>query len=91
MVPNLDFNQFCPPTEQIPILEPGTYNRYMAAGDSFIFDNRARFTQTVPAGETRIFTFTIQESPGQNIKLISPYCGNCPDNNSAENDSNLSG
>ncbi|WP_207762263.1 LIC_10705 family lipoprotein [Leptospira harrisiae] len=90
VVPNLDFNQFCPPTEQIPILEPGTYNRYMAAGDSFIFDNRARFTQTAPAGETRIFTFTIQESPGQNIKLTSPACGDSSFEAPSKGDSGLS-
>ncbi|XDD53927.1 LIC_10705 family lipoprotein [Leptospira sp. WS4.C2] len=91
VVPNLDFNQYCPATDQIPILEPGTYNRYMAAGDTYIFDNRARFTQTAPAGETRFFTFTIQESPSQNIKLTSPACGNSTFEAPAYGDSGLSG
>ncbi|PJZ47200.1 LIC_10705 family lipoprotein [Leptospira brenneri] len=91
VVPNLDFNQYCPPTDQIPILEPGTYNRYMAEGDTYIFDNRARFTQTAPVGESRFFTFTIQENPGQNIKLTSPACGNSSFEAQAKGDSGLNG
>ena len=91
VVPNLDFNQYCPATDQIPILEPGTYNRYMAAGDTYIFDNRARFTQTAPAGENKFFTFIIQEGPGQNIKLTSPACGNSSYESPSYDDSGLSG
>ncbi|EKR55075.1 hypothetical protein LEP1GSC105_3871 [Leptospira interrogans str. UI 12758] len=76
ILPNLDFNQYCPPTEEIPILEPGTYTRYMSEGDTYIFDNRARFQQSAPSGERRYFTFTIQENPGQfetlSIALLTP-------------------
>ncbi|PJZ57413.1 LIC_10705 family lipoprotein [Leptospira barantonii] len=91
IVPDLDFNQFCPPTNQIPILEPGTHTRFMQAGDTFLFDNRARFQQSAPAGERRFFTFTIQENPGQNIKLTTPACGNNPRDYDAHNDSGLAG
>ncbi len=91
VVPNLDFNQFCPPTDQIPILEPGTHTRFMKAGDTFIFDNRARFQQSAPAGERRYFTFVIQENPGQEIKLKTPSCGNSQTEYGAYNDSGQPG
>ncbi|MCG6195330.1 LIC_10705 family lipoprotein [Leptospira sp. FAT2] len=95
IAPNLDFNQFCPPTDQIPILEPGTYTRFMQAGDTFIFDNRARLNAggnpNVASGASEYFTFIIQESAGQNVKLASPYCGNSPEEYKADDDSGLSG
>ncbi|RHX89140.1 LIC_10705 family lipoprotein [Leptospira stimsonii] len=93
VVPDLDFNQFCPPTDQIPILEPGTYTRFMKAGDTYIFDNRARLStpKDKNSSSTRFFTFTIQENPGQEIKLVTPKCGNSPIEFAANNDSNLSG
>ncbi|RHX78687.1 LIC_10705 family lipoprotein [Leptospira yasudae] len=91
IVPDLDFNQFCPPTDQIPILEPGTHTRFMQAGDTYIFDNRARFQQSAIAGEERIFTFVIQENIGQEIKLTTPECGTDPFEYRAADDSGLSG
>ncbi|PJZ47196.1 LIC_10705 family lipoprotein [Leptospira brenneri] len=91
VVPNLDFNQYCPPTDQIPILEPGTYNRYMAEGDTYIFDNRARLNATRTWTSQEYFTFVIQENPGQDIKLTSPRCGTSPGGYPARNDSNLIG
>ncbi|AAS69327.1 LIC_10705 family lipoprotein [Leptospira interrogans] len=91
ILPNLDFNQYCPPTEEIPILEPGTYTRYMSEGDTYIFDNRARFQQSAPSGERRYFTFTIQENPGQEMKLTTPECGNSSDEFKADDDSGLPG
>ncbi|EMY78649.1 hypothetical protein LEP1GSC060_3956 [Leptospira weilii serovar Ranarum str. ICFT] len=91
ILPNLDLNQFCPPTEQIPILEPGTYTRFMGEGDTYIFDNRARFQQSAPAGEQRIFTFRIQENPGQEIKLTTPKCGTSSAEFKADDDSALPG
>lgn len=59
----------------------------MAEGDTYIFDNRARFTQTSTAGGTRVFTFSIQESPGQDIKLTSPACGDSSFEVNAKGDS----
>ncbi|RHX89139.1 LIC_10705 family lipoprotein [Leptospira stimsonii] len=95
VVPNLDFNQFCPPTEQIPILEPGTHTRFMQAGDTFIFDNRARLNAggnpNVARGFSAFFSFAIQESPGQEIKLVSPVCGTSANEYGAYDDSGLSG
>ncbi|EMJ63384.1 MULTISPECIES: LIC_10705 family lipoprotein [Leptospira] len=91
ILPDLDLNQFCPPTDQIPILEPGTYTRFMAEGDTYLFDNRARFQQSAPAGEERLFTFVIQENPGQEVKLTTPECGNDSFEYRASGDSNLSG
>ncbi|TGM58932.1 hypothetical protein EHQ97_06150 [Leptospira adleri] len=94
IVPDLDFNQFCPPTNQIPILEPGTYTRFMKAGDTFIFDNRARLNAGTPntgTGNSEYFTFTIQENPGQNIILTSPECGNSPLEFKSKQDSGLTG
>ncbi|XDD53923.1 LIC_10705 family lipoprotein [Leptospira sp. WS4.C2] len=91
VVPNLDFNQYCPATDQIPILEPGTYNRYMAAGDTYIFDNRARLNAKQTWTSAEYFTFSIQENPGQEVKLTSPWCGNSSSSYPARNDSNLSG
>ncbi|WP_249262352.1 LIC_10705 family lipoprotein, partial [Leptospira alexanderi] len=95
ILPNLDLNQFCPPTDQIPILEPGTYTRYMAEGDTYIFDNRARLNAAIPnnggRGASEYFTFRIQEAVGQNIKLTSPYCGNSSEEYKADDDSGLSG
>lgn len=91
IAPNLDFNQFCPPTDQIPILEPGTYTRFMQAGDTYIFDNRARLNAVYIGRPAEYFTFTIQESSGQNMKLTSPYCGNSPEEYKADDDSGLSG
>ncbi len=91
ILPNLDLNQYCPPTEEIPILEPGTYTRYMSEGDTYIFDNRARFQQSAPAGEERIFTFIIQENPGQEVRLTTPKCGTSSIEFKADNDSGLPG
>ncbi|WP_078127577.1 LIC_10705 family lipoprotein [Leptospira alexanderi] len=91
ILPNLDLNQFCPPTDQIPILEPGTYTRFMAEGDTYLFDNRARFQQSAPAGEERLFTFVIQENPGQEVKLTTPKCGTSPIEFKADDDSGLPG
>ncbi|EMK23355.1 hypothetical protein LEP1GSC008_0620 [Leptospira kirschneri serovar Bulgarica str. Nikolaevo] len=91
ILPNLDLNQYCPPTEEIPILEPGTYTRYMSEGDTYIFDNRARFQQSAPSDERRYFTFTIQENPGQEMKLTTPECGNSSDEFKADDDSGLPG
>lgn len=76
IVPDLDFNQFCPPTDQIPILEPGTYSRFMQVGDTYLFDNRARLNGISKNGFFEYFTFSIQENAGQNIKLTTPECGN---------------
>ncbi|WP_025180019.1 LIC_10705 family lipoprotein [Leptospira interrogans] len=79
ILPNLDLNQYCPPTEEIPILEPGTYTRYMSEGDTYIFDNRARLNaRTSTFGLSRYFTFIIQENPEQDIKLTTPECGTSP-------------
>lgn len=89
IVPDLDFNQFCPPTDQIPILEPGTHTKFMQTGDTYIFDNRARLN--VATSFTEFFTFTIQENPGQEIKLTSPVCGNNSFEFNAQNDSGLPG
>ncbi|WP_429945285.1 LIC_10705 family lipoprotein [Leptospira yasudae] len=91
IVPNLDFNQFCPPTDQIPILEPGTHTRFMQAGDTYIFDNRARLQPTSAAGERRYFTLSIQENLSQEIRLVTPECGNSPDEFKADDDSGLTG
>ncbi|EKR62107.1 hypothetical protein LEP1GSC036_1878 [Leptospira weilii str. 2006001853] len=91
ILPNLDLNQFCPPTDQIPILEPGTYTRFMEEGDTYLFDNRARFQQSAPAGEERLFTFVIQENPGQEVKLTTPKCGTSPIEFKADDDSGLPG
>ncbi|OMI16048.1 hypothetical protein BUQ74_17565, partial [Leptospira weilii serovar Heyan] len=95
ILPNLDLDQFCPPTDQIPILEPGTYTRFMEEGDTYLFDNRARLNAAIPnnggRGASEYFTFTIQEAAGQNIKLTSPYCGNSSEEYKADDDSGLSG
>ncbi|AYV58078.1 hypothetical protein EFP84_20500 [Leptospira kmetyi] len=92
IAPNLDFNQYCPPTDQIPILEPGTYMRFMQAGDTYLFDNRARLNSVKSySGSSEYFTFTIQENTGQNIKLTSPYCGDSSLDYKADGDSGLSG
>nr|WP_281492603.1 LIC_10705 family lipoprotein [Leptospira kmetyi] len=92
IVPDLDFNQFCPPTDQIPILEPGTYSRFMQVGDTYLFDNRARLNALQDTyGSSKFFTFTIQESTGQEIRLVSPYCRDNPNEYSADDDSGMSG
>lgn len=92
IVPDLDFNQFCPPTDQIPILEPGTYSRFMQVGDTYIFDNRARLnTSGAYTGSSRFFTFNIQEAPAQEIRLVSPFCGTSSSDYPAHNDSGISG
>ncbi|TGM98118.1 LIC_10705 family lipoprotein [Leptospira yasudae] len=91
VVPDLDFNQFCPPTDQIPVLEPGTHTRFMQAGDTYIFDNRARLQPTSAAGERRYFTLSIQENLSQEIRLVTPECGNSPDEFKADDDSGLTG
>ncbi|WP_176082403.1 LIC_10705 family lipoprotein [Leptospira alexanderi] len=91
ILPNLDLNQFCPPTDQIPILEPGTYTRYMAEGDTYLFDNRARLNGIYTGGSYEYFTFRIQENPGQEIKLTSPECGNSSYEYRAKQDSGQSG
>ncbi|EMF84351.1 hypothetical protein LEP1GSC188_3257 [Leptospira weilii serovar Topaz str. LT2116] len=91
ILPNLDLDQFCPPTDQIPILEPGTYTRFMAEGDTYLFDNRARLNGIYTGGSYEYFTFRIQESVGQDIKLTSPYCGNSSEEYKADDDSGLSG
>ncbi|RHX91384.1 hypothetical protein DLM76_16770 [Leptospira yasudae] len=75
IVPDLDFNQFCPPTDQIPILEPGTHTRFMQAGDTYIFDNRARLNAFNPGSLFEYFTFIFQENPGQEVQLVSLECG----------------
>ncbi|EMF84354.1 hypothetical protein LEP1GSC188_3255 [Leptospira weilii serovar Topaz str. LT2116] len=92
ILPNLDLNQYCPPTDQIPILEPGTYTRYMEEGDTYLFDNRARLNARKSySGSSEFFTFSFQENVGQDIKLISPVCGTSPDFYSAKGDTGLSG
>ncbi|TGM98119.1 hypothetical protein EHR10_11675 [Leptospira yasudae] len=91
VLPDLDFNQYCPPTDQIPILEPGTHTRFMQAGDTYIFDNRARLNGTYTGFSSEFFTFTIQEAPGQEIRLVSPLCGLSPDDYRATGDSGASG
>ncbi|WP_078130575.1 LIC_10705 family lipoprotein [Leptospira alexanderi] len=79
ILPDLDLNQFCPPTDQIPILEPGTYTRFMEEGDTYLFDNRARLNARISNfGSSRYFTFIIQENPEQEIKLTTPECGTSP-------------
>ncbi|EKO51792.1 hypothetical protein LEP1GSC127_1439 [Leptospira kirschneri str. 200801925] len=92
ILPNLDLNQYCPPTEEIPILEPGTYTRYMSEGDTYIFDNRARLNGVPGTSDSeRGFNFTFQESVNQQVKLTSPVCGNDPLESRSYNDSGLSG
>ncbi|AAN50674.1 MULTISPECIES: LIC_10705 family lipoprotein [Leptospira] len=91
ILPNLDLNQYCPPTEEIPILEPGTYTRYMSEGDTYIFDNRARLNTPYQGHASEYFTFIIQENAEQEIKLISPVCGTSPDFYSAKGDSGTFG
>ncbi|TGK20476.1 LIC_10705 family lipoprotein [Leptospira stimsonii] len=91
VVPNLDYNQFCPPTDQIPILEPGTYARFMKAGDTFIFDNRARLNAYNPGSLFEYFTFSFQENPGQEIQLVTPDCGLSAFEYRARQDSNFPG
>ncbi|EMO41227.1 LIC_10705 family lipoprotein [Leptospira noguchii] len=92
ILPNLDLNQYCPPTEEIPILEPGTYTRYMSEGDTYIFDNRARLnTLNSYSGSSELFTFSFRESPSQNIKLVSPHCGQSPNDYPSSTDTGSSG
>ncbi|WP_025182979.1 LIC_10705 family lipoprotein, partial [Leptospira interrogans] len=79
------------PTEEIPILEPGTYTRYMSEGDTYIFDNRARLNTPYQGHASEYFTFIIQENAEQEIKLISPVCGTSPDFYSAKGDSGTFG
>lgn len=89
----LDFNQFCPPTDQIPILEPGNHSIFLSEGQSYFFDNRARlegFTSITDRSD-KDFTITFQENPGQDVKLESPYCGQNERTIPSENDSGLKG
>ncbi|EMJ63468.1 hypothetical protein LEP1GSC051_2661 [Leptospira sp. P2653] len=91
ILPDLDLNQFCPPTDQIPILEPGTYTRFMAEGDTYLFDNRARLNGIYTGGSYEYFTFRIQENPGQEVKLTTPECGTSSYEYRAKQDSGQSG
>jgi hypothetical protein len=93
MLRAIDFNQFCPPTDQIPILEPGNHNVYLDEGQSYLFDNRARFDSFTSGSDGRDerFTFIFQENPGQDVRLESPYCGQSVSTIPSRNDSGLKG
>ncbi|PJZ57414.1 LIC_10705 family lipoprotein [Leptospira barantonii] len=91
IAPNLDFNQFCPPTDQIPILEPGIHTKFMQAGDTYIFDNRARLNAFNPGSLFEYFTFTFQENAGQEIQFVSLECGLSSFEYRARQDTGLSG
>ncbi|MCG9874601.1 MAG: LIC_10705 family lipoprotein [Leptospiraceae bacterium] len=91
--PTLDFNQFCPPTDQIPILEPGNHSIFLSEGQSYFFDNRARldgFT-SISDGDSKEFTFIFQENPGQDVTLETPRCGQNENAISSRNNSGLKG
>jgi hypothetical protein len=91
--PTLDFNQYCPPTDQIPILEPGNHSIFLSEGQSYFFDNRARLEGFTSSSDfsTKEFTFIFQENPGQDVKLESPYCGQNERTIPSDNDSGLKG
>lgn len=64
----------------------------MQAGDTYIFDNRARLnTSGAYTGSSRFFTFNIQEAPAQEIRLVNPFCGTSSSDYPAHNDSGISG
>lgn len=91
--PTLDFNQYCPPTDQIPILEPGTHSIFLSEGQSYLFDNRARLNGFTSSSDHsgKLFTFSFQENVNQNVKLESPNCGQDPTVQSSTNDSGKKG
>jgi hypothetical protein len=75
ILPISDFNRFCPPTEQIPILEPGIHNIYLEEGQGYIFDNRARLEMvTTTDARSKRFSFQFQENPNQDVMLRSEWC-----------------
>ncbi|MCG9874602.1 MAG: LIC_10705 family lipoprotein [Leptospiraceae bacterium] len=75
ILPSPDFNRFCPPTEQIPVLEPGIHNIYLEEGQSYLFDNRARLDMAnITDSLAKEFSFSYQENLGQNVTLRSESC-----------------
>ena len=91
--PTLDFNQFCPPTDQIPILEPGNHSIFLSEGQSYFFDNRARLEGFTSSSDLFIkdFTFIFQENPGQDVSLVVPFCGQSSESRPSSNDSGKTG
>ncbi|NCS94445.1 MAG: hypothetical protein GW761_11650 [Leptospira sp.] len=91
--PTLDFNQYCPPTDQIPILEPGNHNIFLSEGQSYFFDNKARFDafSSISDKSFHEFTFIFQENTAQDVRLVVPNCGQSSGSRPSSNDSGKPG